>query len=267
MLLALDCSPSQFSPQWPYANQTALITFLISWDLRGFSQKFSLNLKICYPFGSYCLESLYHAFFKAWNSAFFQSAFQGLRRLLQANLKSPALLLEAATMWAIGSDPEVYDLCPTFARCASQKTHGHARIARETHGHARIARVLRVILACPCFFWLTQRAKTCDKIWYLGPLRHCLLSKRRARHLLQGGLRQIIGNWQKALKGKQGYGNKTTYQQQGWKWTDQHYVQSKTFWAQTVFGALLQSVWAEQAATPCGALPNLCMQSPKTFRG
>ena len=163
--------------------------------------------------------------------------------------------------------PEVYDLCPTFARCASQKTHGHARIARETHGHARIARVLRVILACPCFFWLTQRAKTCDKIWYLGPLRHCLLSKRRARHLLQGGLRQIIGNWQKALKGKQGYGNKTTYQQQGWKWTDQHYVQSKTFWAQTVFGALLQSVWAEQAATPCGALPNLCMQSPKTFRG
>ena len=26
------------------------------------------------------------------------------------------------------------------------------------------------ILAWQCVFWLTQRAKTCDKIWYLGPL-------------------------------------------------------------------------------------------------
>ena len=30
--------------------------------------------------------------------------------------------------------------------------------------------VSRAILACPCVFWLAQRAKTCDKIWYLGPL-------------------------------------------------------------------------------------------------
>ena len=29
---------------------------------------------------------------------------------------------------------------------------------------------LRLILACPCVFWLVQRAKTCDKIWYLRPL-------------------------------------------------------------------------------------------------
>ena len=36
-----------------------------------------------------------------------------------------------------------------FACCASQKTYRHARIARET---------------------LAQRAKTCDNIWYLGPL-------------------------------------------------------------------------------------------------
>ena len=36
--------------------------------------------------------------------------------------------------------------------------------------HARIARVSRAILAYPCFFFLTQRAKTCYKIWYIGPL-------------------------------------------------------------------------------------------------
>ena len=28
----------------------------------------------------------------------------------------------------------------------------------------------RAIRACPCVFRLAQRAKTCDKIWYLGPL-------------------------------------------------------------------------------------------------
>ena len=33
-----------------------------------------------------------------------------------------------------------------------------------------IARVLRAILACQCVFWLVQRAKTWDKIWYLWPL-------------------------------------------------------------------------------------------------
>ena len=37
---------------------------------------------------------------------------------------------------------EVSDFVDVFARCASQKTHGHARIAR----------VLRAILACPCVF-------------------------------------------------------------------------------------------------------------------
>ena len=56
--------------------------------------------------------------------------------------------------------PEVYDLCHFFACCASQKTHGHARIARETHA----------ILAYPCVFWLKQHARTCGKIWYLRPL-------------------------------------------------------------------------------------------------
>ena len=29
---------------------------------------------------------------------------------------------------------------------------------------------MRAILACPCLFWLAQRAKTCNTIWYLGPL-------------------------------------------------------------------------------------------------
>ena len=32
------------------------------------------------------------------------------------------------------------------------------------------SRVSRAILECPCVFWLAQRAKTCDKIWYLWPL-------------------------------------------------------------------------------------------------
>ena len=58
----------------------------------------------------------------------------------------------------IGRGPR-YMICVTLlAHCASQKIHGHARI--ET----------RARLACPCVFWLAQRAKSCDKIWYLGPL-------------------------------------------------------------------------------------------------
>ena len=28
---------------------------------------------------------------------------------------------------------------------------------------------------CPCVFWLVQRAKTCYKIWYLGPLPSTLV--------------------------------------------------------------------------------------------
>ena len=46
--------------------------------------------------------------------------------------------------------PGVYDLCHTFLHFALVKQ--------------------RAILACPCVFWLEQRAKTCYKIWYLGPL-------------------------------------------------------------------------------------------------
>ena len=58
----------------------------------------------------------------------------------------------------IGRGPR-YMICVTLlAHCASQKIHGHARI--ET----------RARLACPCVFWLAQRAKSCDKIWYLRPL-------------------------------------------------------------------------------------------------
>ena len=48
--------------------------------------------------------------------------------------------------WELGSGPK-YMICVTlFAHCESQKTHGHARIARET------------------------RAKTCYKIWSVWPL-------------------------------------------------------------------------------------------------
>ena len=57
--------------------------------------------------------------------------------------------------------PEVYDLCHTFLDVVPSQT---------THGHERIARVSRAILSWPCVVWLAQRPKTCDKIWYLGPL-------------------------------------------------------------------------------------------------
>ena len=54
--------------------------------------------------------------------------------------------------------------------------------------HCQITRALRANLAWPCVetranlawqcvFWLAQRAKTCDKIWYLGPLSTILLSQ------------------------------------------------------------------------------------------
>ena len=35
------------------------------------------------------------------------------------------------------------------------------------------ARETRPILAWPCVFWLAQRAKTSNKIWYLGPPSRC----------------------------------------------------------------------------------------------
>ena len=58
----------------------------------------------------------------------------------------------------VGSGRRYQILSHVFARFASQKTHGHVRIARETraiqktHGCARIARETRAILACPCVF-------------------------------------------------------------------------------------------------------------------
>ena len=41
---------------------------------------------------------------------------------------------------------------------------------RVQFSHVRVFSETRAILACQCVFWLAQRAKTCDKIWYLGPL-------------------------------------------------------------------------------------------------
>ena len=37
------------------------------------------------------------------------------------------------------------------------------------------------IPAWPCVFWLAQRAKTCDKIWFLGPLPkgHCSFGEQQ----------------------------------------------------------------------------------------
>ena len=53
-----------------------------------------------------------------------------------------------------------------------------------THGHVRIARVSHAILACPCVFWLVQRAKTCDKIWYSWPLLACSTIGKLPRNFL-----------------------------------------------------------------------------------
>ena len=76
--------------------------------------------------------------------------------------------------------PEVYQLCHTFLHVArvrkhtavweSHAKHGHARIAREARAIMRIAREAHAILTWPCVFWIAQGAKTCYKIWYLGPL-------------------------------------------------------------------------------------------------
>ena len=52
-----------------------------------------------------------------------------------------------------------------FARCASPKTHGHAKIARVSRA------ILRAILACPCVFLLAQRAKRATKSDTSG---HCI---------------------------------------------------------------------------------------------
>ena len=80
---------------------------------------------------------------------------------------SPVVILHRQSLLLIGSGLR-YMICVTLfctlresdMRELHAKTHRHARIACETHA----------ILACPCVFWLAQRAKKCDKIWYLGPL-------------------------------------------------------------------------------------------------
>ena len=71
--------------------------------------------------------------------------------------------------WPVGSGQRYQILLHVFARCASQKTHGHARIARET----------REILACPndgntfichpsqpCKYGLSRRSAP----WYVRPI-------------------------------------------------------------------------------------------------
>ena len=70
----------------------------------------------------------------------------------------------------VGSGPR-YMICVTlFCTLRESENTRTCENCTRNHGHARIARVLRAILSCPCAFWLAQGAKTCDKIWYLGPL-------------------------------------------------------------------------------------------------
>ena len=66
-----------------------------------------------------------------------------------------------------------------FAGCASQKTQGHARIARVLHEILTCFAVIlayqcasRAILACPCVFdWCNmQKSVMATQIIYLGPL-------------------------------------------------------------------------------------------------
>ena len=86
--------------------------------------------------------------------------------------------MDSWTQWELRSGPR-YMICVTLffhvAAVARIKKNtdmreSHAKRVQKTHGHARIARVSRAILTCRCVFWLAQRAKTCDKIWYLWPL-------------------------------------------------------------------------------------------------
>ena len=100
----------------------------------------------------------------------------------------------------VGSGPRYQILSHVFARCASQTTHGHARIARvrtcENRTRfacdSRMKKETRAILACPCVVWLAQRAKvsfacdshisvccltrsTCKKVWHRSYTSgHCL---------------------------------------------------------------------------------------------
>ena len=87
--------------------------------------------------------------------------------------------------------PEVYDLCHTFLHVARVRTHTDMRelhvsetcLSQKTHRHARITRISRAILACPCVFWLAQRATKCIKIWYLRPLPRASMSLRHSVNL------------------------------------------------------------------------------------
>ena len=59
--------------------------------------------------------------------------------------------------------PEIYDLCHTiFTLRQSKSLRPFENCVRFLHGRR--------------LFWLGQRAKTCEKIWYLGyQISHCLL--------------------------------------------------------------------------------------------
>ena len=67
---------------------------------------------------------------------------------------------------ALGSGPRYQILSPVFARCASQKTHGHARIARETELHAKRVQFSHVRV----FSDLHKGPKSVTQLIYLGPL-------------------------------------------------------------------------------------------------
>ena len=57
----------------------------------------------------------------------------------------------------LGSGQRYQILSHVFARCMSQKTHWHARIARET----------RAMLACPCVFWLSNACNSRMSVCFL----------------------------------------------------------------------------------------------------
>ena len=100
------------------------------------------------------------------------------------------------TFWQLGSGQRYQILSHVFARCASQKTHWHARIAhfsRKSVQFSHVRVVSRAILACQCVFWLAQR-KSVTQIIYLRPLPtgnthilHILVQKCRLACLAAGG--------------------------------------------------------------------------------
>ena len=94
---------------------------------------------------------------------------------------------------ALGSGPRYQILSPVFARCASQKTHGHARIARETENTRICENCTRN--ACDsrmsvCFLARAMCKKVCHKSYTSG---NCLSLPNGEGQRRRGGVMRVGG--------------------------------------------------------------------------